>query len=343
MEKLYYEASQAGSYGGVRPLVRYSGSPQQKVRNWLQSQDTYSLHKPIRRKFPRRKTFSKGINDLFQADLADMQNLARYNDNYRFLLTCICVFSKFGFAIPVKDKRGSSIAEAFDKIFSQRTPIFIHSDRGTEFLNHEVQSKFKQYNVKHYWTFNDETKASCVERYNRTIKSKIFRYLTRHNTNRWIDAIDDFVNAYNNSYHRTIGMAPIEVNADNEDAVARRMYPPKPKLHWKYKIGDTVRIPKYKHVFQKGYLPNWTEEIFRVNECHPTYPVTYGLVDLAGEAIKGKFYEPELQLVSKTNDDVYVVEKVLKTRKRNGKLEYFVRWRGYPEKFNSWTADVHTL
>ena len=97
MDKLYYETSQAGSYGGVRPLVRYSGTPQQKVRNWLQSQDTYTLHKAINKKFPRRKTFSKGINYFFQADLADMENLARYNDNYRYLLTCICFFFKIWF------------------------------------------------------------------------------------------------------------------------------------------------------------------------------------------------------------------------------------------------------
>ena len=342
MDKVYYEASKPGSYGGVRPLIRYSGVSSRKAKTWLMSQDAYTLHKPIRKKFPRRKTFAKGIDDLYQCDLADMQNIARYNDNYRYLLTCVCVFSKFGFAIPVKDKQGSSIAEAFEVIFSQRKPNFVQTDRGTEFLNHKVQSTFQRHNVKHYWSFNDDIKAACVERFNKTLKSKIFRYLTHHNTNRWIDVINDFVDAYNNSYHRTIGMSPNEVNSNNEDMVARRMYQPKPKLYWKYKIGDTVRIPKYRHVFRKGYLPNWTEEIFKIVECFPSYPVTYGLVDLAGEEIKGRFYEYELQLVSKL-DDVYIVEKILKTRKRNGTLEHFVKWRGYPEKFNSWTSDVYRL
>jgi hypothetical protein len=342
MEKLYYEASQPGSYGGVKPLVRYSGSSVHSVKNWLSSQDAYTLHKPIRKKFVRRKTFSKGINDLFQADLADMQNLARYNDNFRYLLTCICVFSKFAFAIPVKDKRAASIADAFEKIFSQRTPNFIQTDRGTEFLNHEVQRKFQKYNVKHYWSFNDDIKCSICERFNRTIKGKIFHYLTHRNTDRWVDVIDELVKSYNNSFHRTIGMSPIEVNSENEDEVAKRMYPPKPKLEWKYKIGDKVRITKYKHVLQKGYLPNWTEEIFTITERFPTFPVTYRVTDLSGDDIKGKFYEPELQLITKT-DDAYIVEKVLKTRKRNGKLEYFVKWRGYPDKFNSWTTDVHKL
>jgi hypothetical protein len=110
-------------------------------------------------------------------------------------------------------------------------------------------------------------------------------------------------------------------------------------LRYKYDVGDRVRIVKYKHVFQKGYLPNWTEEIFEIAEKHPTYPVTYGLKDLAGEDIKGKFYEQEIQKVVKT-DDVYEIEKILKTRKRGGKVEYFVKWKGYPEKFNSWVAEV---
>ena len=342
METLYYEAGQPGSYGGIKPLIRYSGTSVNRVKNWLSSQDAYTLHRPVRKNFERRKTFSKGPNDVFQSDLAEMQNLARYNDNYRYILTCICVFSKFAFAIPVKDKQGVTIAAAFEKIFSDRIPTFIQTDRGKEYLNHEVLGLFKTYNIKHYWSFNDDIKASCVERFNRTIKSKIYRYLTHQNTNRWVDVIQDLVDAYNNSYHRTIGMSPNQVNKDNEKEIAERMYPPKPKLVWKFNVGDNVRISKYKHVFEKGYLPNWTEEIFVIAERFPTYPVTYGIVDLSGDSIKGKFYEPELQLVIKT-DDKYIVEKVLKTRKRAGRLEYFIKWRGYPDKFNSWTTDVYKL
>jgi L-rhamnose mutarotase len=242
----------------------------------------------------------------------------------------------------VKNKRGSTVAEAFEKIFRDKTPTLLQTDRGTEFLNHEVQDLFKKHNIKHYWSFNDDVKASCVERFNRTIKTKLFRYLTHHNTHRWVDVIEDLVNAYNNSYHRTIGTSPNQVNADNEREIAIRMYPPKPKLEWKFNVGDKVRISKYKHVFEKGYLPNWSFEIFTVVERFPTYPVTYGLTDLSDEPIKGKFYEPELQLVTKT-DDIYIVEKVLKSRRRNGKLEYLVKWQGYPTKFNSWTSDVYKL
>ena len=336
MESVYYEPSQPGSYGGVRPLARYGGMPVKAVKGWLETQDAYTLHKPVTKRFPRRKTFAKGIDDLFQADLADMRNIASSNDGHAYILTCIDVFSRYAFAVPVKDKRGSTVAAAIEKIFAQRVPNMLQTDRGTEFLNVQVQDVFRKYKVHHYFSRNDDIKASLVERFNRTLKTRLFRYMTRRRTNRWIDVIDDVVHSYNRSRHRSIGAAPVDVTPENEDEVARQQYPPKPPLKYRYDIGDRVRIAKYKHVFQKGYLSNWTEEVFVIADRYPTYPVTYGLKDLAGEDISGKFYEQEIQKVSKSDDDVYDIEKVLKTRKRNGKVEYFVKWKGYPDKFNSW-------
>ena len=121
METVYFDPLNPGSFGGVAPLVRQTRSS--LAEKWLRSQDAYTLHKPVRRNFHRRETFAKGIDDLFQADLADMQNLSRFNDGYRFILTCVDVFSKRAFAIPLKDKRGPSVAEAFEKIFANRVPV----------------------------------------------------------------------------------------------------------------------------------------------------------------------------------------------------------------------------
>jgi hypothetical protein len=341
MNQVYYDPSNPGSFGGVAPLVRQTRS--NNAKTWLSSQDAYTLHKPVRRIFPRRKTFSKGIADLFQADLADMQTLSRYNDGYRFILTCIDVFSKRAFAIPLKDKRGPSVAEAFETIFKEKIPVYVQTDRGTEFLNTQVQNVFKKYNVKHYWSLNDDIKAACVERFNRTIKTRLFRYMTARHTKRWIDVLTAFIESYNKSFHRTIGMAPNDVTPDNSQQVADRMYPLKTEPRWKYEVGDKVRISRYKNIFAKGYLQNWTDEIFIIAIRHPTNPVTYGLKDLLGEEIKGKFYEQEIQKVTQDANDVYLVEKVLKTRRRNGKVEHLVKWQGYADKFNSWTSDVHRL
>jgi hypothetical protein len=341
MDLIYYDPVNPGSFGGVAPLVRQTRS--NAAKNWLTTQDAYTLHKPVRRIFPRRKTFAKGIDDLFQADLADMQNLSRYNDGHRFILTCVDVFSKRAFAIPLKDKRGPSVADAFEKIFKEKVPVLLQTDRGTEFLNNQVQSVFQKYNIKHYWSLNDDIKAACVERFNRTIKTRLFRFMTSRHTKRWIDVLDAFIDSYNKSFHRTIGMAPNDVTLENSQTIADRMYPLKTEPHWKFQVGDKVRISKYKNIFEKGYLQNWTDEVFVIAIRQSTNPATYGLKDLLGEEIKGKFYEQELQKVSKEADDVYIVEKVLKTRRRKGKLEHFVKWQGYADKFNSWTTDVHRL
>jgi transposase InsO family protein len=219
----YYEASEPGSYGGVRALTRYSGMPVKAVKAWLETQDPYTLHKPVVKKFPRRKTIAKGIDDLFQADLADMRNLASSNDGNSYILTCIDVFSRYAFAVPVKDKRGSNVAATFEKIFTQRTPNILQTDRGTEFYSVQMHELFKKNGVRHYSSLNDDIKAALVERFNRFLKSQLFRYMTRSHTKRWID---DVVNSYNRSHHRSIGAMPIDVTSEKEDNIARRQYLP---------------------------------------------------------------------------------------------------------------------
>ena len=133
-------------------------------------------------------------------------------------------------------------------------------------------------------------------------------------------------------------MAPVEVDANNEDVVRARLYPLKPKFYrWRCGVGDMVRITMQRQPFRKDYLGRWSQEIFEIDEPLPTLPVTYRLKDLAGDSIKGRFYEPEIQKVIKRDDEQFDVEKILKTRKRAGKIEYYVKWLGYPSKFNSWT------
>jgi transposase InsO family protein len=184
MKATYYEASEPGSYGGVRTLTRYSGMPVKTVKGWLETQDPYTLHKPVVKKFPCRKTFAKGIDDLFQADLADMRNLASSNDGNSYILICIHVFSRYAFAVPVKDKRGSMAAAALEMIFAQRAPNMLQTDCGTEFYNVRVQKLFKKNGVRHYSSLNDDIKAALVERCNRTLKSRLFKYMTHSHTKR---------------------------------------------------------------------------------------------------------------------------------------------------------------
>ena len=149
----------------------------------------------------------------------------------------------------------------------------------------------------------------------------MFRYITHQNTRRYVDVLDDMLHSYNNTYHRSIGMAPSEMNEDKEAVVRARLYPPKPKsFKWKYDAGDRVRIAMEQQPFRKGYLGQRSEETFEIVTRLPTTLVTYELRDLAHEAIKGRFYEPEVQKVLKSDDEHFDIDRTIKTRKRDGKI-----------------------
>ena len=125
----------------------------------------------------------------------------------------------------------------------------IQTDRGVEFLNTDVQALLKKNNIHHYWSLNDDIKAACVERFNRTLKTRLYRYFTAKHTNRWIEVLQSLIDSYNESFHRTISRAPNDVTSDNAQQVAKRMYPQKEVPKFKFHLGDIVRITIYKHIF----------------------------------------------------------------------------------------------
>jgi len=139
------------------------------------------------------------------------------------------------------------------KILADGNCNMLQSDKGTEFLNSTFQSMLRRRGIKFYTSENEVFKAAVVERFNGTLKTKMFRYFTHANTRRYLDVLDDLLHSYNNTHHRTIGMAPSEVNADNEDVVRARLYPLKPKTYrGKYAVGDRVRIAMQRQPFRKG-------------------------------------------------------------------------------------------
>ena len=219
-------------------------------------------------------------------------------------------------------------------------PTTLQTDKGSEFLNRPLQRLLKEYGVHHFATHNEETKASVVERFNRSLKTRMWRYFTKKQTIRYVDALQDFVRSYNDSYHRSIGMAPSAVNGANQETVWQRLYGHDGGGTPKYRVGDRVRISKAKRHFEKGYMANWTEELFTIVDAHRSDPPVYRLVDWHGDSLDGTFYEPELQKVIVSADKTYRVETEL--RRRNNGREVLVKWFGYPESFNSW-IDARTL
>ena len=170
------------------------------------------LHKPKRKNYPRRKIIVNHINEIVAADLVEMQKFARLNKGYRYLLTCINIFSKFALVIPLKDKKGINVENALEKIFKQRKPKFLWTDRGKEFYNKQVQDLLNENNVKLYSTNNSEIKSSVIERFNRTFKNRMYKKFTENDNTIFYNVLDKLVDEYNSKYHRTIKMTPIQAS-----------------------------------------------------------------------------------------------------------------------------------
>ena len=164
-----------------------------QIKDWLSKQDSYTLHKPVRRRFQRRKIYAKCIDDLWQADLADVSSLSKYNDNFKFLLTCIDVLSKYAWVVPLKNKSGKTITDAFSKSSHSGSLFIFRLIKGPSLKNKLFQSFLEDHKIKFYTSENNEIKAAVVERFNRTLKNKMYRYFTFKGTRRYVDVLADLV------------------------------------------------------------------------------------------------------------------------------------------------------
>lgn len=260
------------------------------------------VHRPVIKRFAKRRIITLGIDDLWAADLIIMTKYVSENDDYKYLLNVIDTFSKYVWAEPLKKKSGEEVAKAFGKILDKSTfvnhkpPNFLHTDKGREFINRDFKQLLKEQEIKLYHTENEE-KSSIVERFNRTLNQKMKVQFELRQSFRWVDLIQDLINKYNNTFHSTIKMKPSEVNKSNEQQL-RNLYANKDTLvirKPKFQVGDRVRITIKKDVFANKYRRNWTREIFTVTNVLRTEPVTYRISDGEGEEILGSFYELELQ------------------------------------------------
>ena len=308
LEQLYYNPKSLAAYAGEQALYKLAKQSSKKVklqdiRDWLRKQQTYTLHKPIRKMFLRRKTVVAGIDTQWQADLADLSKLSKFNDKHRYLLCIIDVFSKYAWVVPIKDKTGKTLVIVFKSVLkSGRSPKSLQTDKGTEFKTKEFQNFLKTKKIHFFTTENPETKASIVERFQRTLKTRMWKYFTHYRTLRYVDILPKLVHGYNHAYHRSIKYAPVSVTLKNEPQVSENLYGKSnsKKVKPKFKVNDFVRINKTKRTFDKGYLPNWTQELFQILAVVKTQtPITYKIKDLEGELVKGTFYSHELQRVEK--------------------------------------------
>ena len=330
MEKIYYDPNHPAALGGVAKLQKAVGKT---AATWLETQRAYTLHKPMRHRFPTRKTRGSHHAMQFQADLNDM--ITYKNKGFRYILTVVDIFSRFAWAQPLKTKTGIEMVEAFKKIFRDSKPHYLQTDQGSEFENKVFQAFLKKQGVKHF-SVKSPYKASLVERFNRTLKTRMFRYFTYQGSYEWVKVLPQLVDSYNRSSHRSLpkGMTPLEAsNAESQYRVWQNQEKDDTIKKSKFKLGDQVRISKVKGTFEKGYLPNWSEEIFTIDKIdRRTSPIMYVLKDEGGETIEGKFYVQELQ---KVKEELFAIEKII--RRKGSK--YLVKFLGYPGQH--WVDELH--
>ena len=317
----------------------YPNVKKSQFEKWFMKKRVYTLHKPVQKPSSYSQTMTHSLNVQYQADLVDLSKIAKKNKGFRFLVTCIDIFSKFAWAVPIKKKTGDELVRAFEIIFKKNRPLLLQTDKGSEFYNRKFKAFLKSENVRLFST-NSEMKASIVERFNRTLKTRMWKYFTDKNTRTYIDVLPVLVNHYNNTYHTSIKSIPSLVSKENAPLIWLNLYGENTVVkNYKYDKGDLVRISKQRKTFAKGYLPNWTEEIFQIVNVITTHnPVKYEIKDQQNNLIKGTFYENELQKVLQPT--LHQIEKVLRKKFVDGKQHYLVRWLGYPPSFDSWISST---
>ena len=177
-------------------------------------------------------------------------------------------------------------------------------DKGSKFYNNSFKKWLRDNDIEIY-SIHNEGKSVVAEIFIRTLKTKIYKYMTAMSKNVYIDELDDIVGEYNNTYHRTIKRKPVDVKDNTYIDFKKEVKDKDPK----FKVDDHVRISKYKNILAKGYTPNWSEEVFVIKKVENIVPWTYVINDLNDEEITGRFHEQELQ---KTNQQEFRIEKVIK-------------------------------
>jgi Chromo (CHRromatin Organisation MOdifier) domain len=341
----YINPSHPTAFSSIGNIHRfYKGKYRQsEIRKALAHVDSYTLHREVKRPKTYNPFFIYSLREQVQMDLIDVRQLAAKNDGVTFILTAIDCFSKKAWLKTLVNKTAANTLEAIKELTAEIQPPMrsIFLDRGKEFLNKLVYDFMSSKNIKIMHP-NSEKKAAIVERFNRSIQDLIYRYLTENETQRYIDVLQDLLSAYNNRGHRTLQyMSPNDAEKpENTSKVlcALNTYYSKSvgkKQQPKLSVGQTVRVAKIPERFSRGYQERFNWEHYKIVDISTRMPIPmYKLQSMNDmEIIQGNFYSNELQPV---DGDTFKIEKTLGERKRRGKTEYLVKWKGFDDRHNSW-------
>lgn len=300
----YTDIANPGSFSGLSGFVKNNKKFKKKqVKKSLLTSPTYTLHTPIKKQFRRTKWMSGGIDDIWQVDLIDVRKIKYQNSHFEYILTCIDIFSKKAWAYPIKKKTPLETSKIFKQIFETgRIPKSICLDNGNEFKG-VCKELFMKLKIK-IITSKTKLKASVVERFNRTLKEKMYRIFTFKKNQKYVNVLDKIMLSYNNSYHRSIKTTPNSVNLKNEKKIFDNLYGDlntfslSNYIKFRFKRGDYVRITNEKKIFEKGYTPNFSKEIYVIWKLIASNPPRYNIRSLDNIEYSYNFYTEELQKVS---------------------------------------------
>jgi len=340
------------AYSGINNVYNYFNGKLtiDEIRSVLYGVESYTLHREFHDE-TRNPSYSHFKRYRFEMDLVDVRNLSQYNDGINYLLTCIDTHTRYAFVRLLPSKHGNIVLDAFRSILEEalEKPKILLVDRGAEFRSADFQA-FCRDNQILFTPSDTNIHAPFVERFNRTLQKLVYSYLTENETNRYISKRDAsgqeiplmplFVKTYNNRKHRMIGVTPQQAETQPElhIDIQKRLNAYHEKIQKKepnFKVGELVRIAKIKGKFSRGYNEQASQEIFKIAKIKTNLKIPlYILSNYRGdEIIKGSFYPFELV---KTKGDVFRIEKVLKKRKKKGKNQIFVKWKGFDDSYNSW-------
>lgn len=330
------------AFSGINKIYDFYNHkiPINKIKHILSGIESYTLHREFHKQ-PRNISYTHFKRYQFQMDLVEVQQLASYNDNVRYLLNVIDTFTRYAFVRPLKNKQANNVLEQFKDILNEavQKPYMVVLDKGTEFTNQLFINFCKKENIL---LINPQSNvhAAYIERFNRTLQNIMYKFMTENETNRYIDVLQSLVESYNKRKHRMIQMTPEQAEFDssqhlkiNLNQAYRQQFKQKQKP--KYVIGSFVRIAKQKGKFSRGYQEQTQQEIFRISsiDTRKAIPLYHLETYNGSEKIKGGFYSFELTPVS---TDIFRIEKIIRKRKYKGKNQLYVKWKGFDNNYNSW-------
>ena len=343
LQSIYSDPSNPASFSSIKKLYKAAKIYDKNItyadiKSFLKHQDGYSLHYPTHKRFLTQKIISAKPKIIIALDLIDMQNFSSFNNKIKYLMFFIDIFSKYITIIPIQNKNKFSILHGL-RIFFKMKDNFLYSRIYSDMesgLKSQITKQFLNENRIHLYTNTSyERKNSIAERGIRTLKSKLYKFMTHKNTNTYIHALPKIVESLNNSHHTSLknkNLTPKILHEIKDRNILKRQFqkmfqikrPINKKKHQLFKVNDIVRIPKTdytQNIFFKKYNILNTEELFKIKQINrERFPYLYKLIDLSNEDIKGSFYEAEL--VPSALKKTYPI-KILKTKKNKKREEIF--------------------